>query len=268
MPPFKLATMKETQIRFLSKPKLKNPIVIEGLPGIGLVGKLAADHLISKTKAEKFCEIFSPFFPPQVITNKDGTVRLVKNDFYHFSDKGKDFIIIGGDFQGMSPESQYEITGKILDVLEDFKPSIIYTLGGLGIGKIVKKPKVYGSTNNKKLIEAHKKAGIIFKGREGGGIFGASGLLLGLGELRKIDAICLMAETVGQVVDAKAAKILLTKLSKLIAVKVDMKDLDKQAKQTEKELKKIQQLQEEQAQALQMAAMQQTSDEDVHRYIR
>ncbi len=261
--------MKETQVRFLSKPKLKDPIVIEGLPGIGLVGKLAADHLLAKTKATKFCEIYSPFFPPQVITNKDGTVRLVKNEFYHFSDNGKDFIILAGDFQGMSPESQYEITGKILDVLEEFKPKIIYTLGGLGIGKVVKKPKVYGSTNNKKLIAPHKEAGIIFKGREGGGIFGASGLILGLGELRKMNAVCLMAETIGQVVDAKAAKILLTKLSKLINVKVDMKDLDKQAKSTEKELKKIQQLQDEQEQAFQMAVMnQQTSDEDVHRYIR
>lgn len=26
--------------------KLKNPILIEGLPGIGLVGKLAAEHMV------------------------------------------------------------------------------------------------------------------------------------------------------------------------------------------------------------------------------
>ncbi len=259
-------------MRFLSKPKLKSPIVIEGLPGIGLVGKIAADHLIAKTKAKKFCELYSPYFPPQVITDSRGVVRLVKNDFYYLSEKddngnGRDFILLGGDYQGMSPESQYEITGKILDVLEQFKPKIIYTLGGLGTGKIVKSPKVYAATNNEKLIASHEKHGLIFRDREGGGIFGASGLLLGLGKLRGIDAVCLMGETVGQVVDAKAAKILLEKLSKILKLKVDMKDLEDHARRTERELEKIKKLQDEQAKALQMA-MVQSSDEDIMRYIR
>lgn len=261
--------MEETQIRFLSKPKLKAPLVIEGLPGIGLVGKIAADHLLSKKKAKKFCEMHSPYFPSQVITNEDGTVRLVSNDFYHFREKGKDFIVIGGDFQGMSPESQYEIAGKILDVLERYKPKLIYTLGGLGTGKVAKSPKVYGATNSKKRIAEHKKHGIIFTGRAGGGIFGASGLLLGLGKLRGMDAVCLMGETVGQVVDAKAAKVLLEKLAKLLNLKVDMADLEKQAKETEKELQKIQKMQEEQMRSMQMALMgQKSSEEDVGRYIR
>jgi hypothetical protein len=261
--------MKETTINFTSKPKIKSPIVIEGLPGIGLVGKIAADHLLSIKKAKKFCDIYSPHFPPQVITDEDGYVRLVKNEFYHFREKNQDYIIIAGDFQGMTPESQYEITDKLIEVLKSYTPKIIYTLGGLGIGKVVKKPKVFGATNNKRLIPALKKQGIVFEGREGGGIFGASGLLLGLGELEGMDAVCLMGETVGQVVDAKSAKVLLDKLSKIVNITVDMKDLDKQAKNTEKELKKIQKLQEEQTQALQMAMMnQQSSDEDVSRYIR
>jgi len=261
--------MEQTQIRFLSKPKIKTPIVIEGLPGIGLVGKIAADHLISKMKAKKFCELYSPYFPPQVITDEEGVVRLVKNEFYYFSEGKQDFIVVAGDFQGMSPESQYEITGKILDVLAEFKPKVIYTLGGLGTGKVAKTPGVYGATNSKKLIANLKKEKIIFSGRAGGGIFGASGLILGLGELRKMDAVCLMGETVGQVVDAKAAKVLLDKLSKIIKINVDMKDLDKQAKNTEKELQKIRELQEEQAKSLQMAmAGQNTSEEDVNMYIR
>lgn len=261
--------MKETEIRFLSKPKLTSPIVIEGLPGIGLVGKIAVDHLLSKKKAKKFCEIYSPHFPSQVITNEDGTVRMVTNEFFYFTEKGQDFIVIAGDFQGMTPESQYEITGKILDVLEKYKPKLIYTLGGLGTGKVVKKPKVYGATNNKKYIAPHKKEKIVFTGRAGGGIFGASGLILGLGKLRGIDAICLMGETVGQVVDAKAAKEVLEKLAKLLNLKVDMADLEEQAKETEKELQKIQKLQEEQLQAMQMAMMgQKGSEEDISRYIR
>jgi len=47
-------------------PKLTNPILIEGLPGIGNVGKLAVEHLIDTIKAKKFAEIYSKDFPPQV----------------------------------------------------------------------------------------------------------------------------------------------------------------------------------------------------------
>lgn len=260
--------MKETEVHFLSKPKLKSPVVIVGLPGIGLVGKIAVDHVIAKTKAKKFCELYSPFFPPQVVTDEDGIVRLVKNEFYYFRDKARDFILIGGDFQGMSPESQYEISGKILDVLHPLKPKMVYTLGGLGTGKVPKEPKVYAATTNRKLIDSYKKFGLVFTGRDGGGIFGASGLLLGLGKLRGMDSMCLMGETVGHVVDAKAARILLEKLIKILDIKVDMKDLDKEAKKTEKELQKVQKLQEEQAKALQMSMVGSTSDEDVIRYIR
>jgi hypothetical protein len=261
--------MNETKINIFCKLNVKDPIIIEGLPGIGLVGKIAADHLITKTKAKKFCDFYSPHFPPQVITDDKGIVRLAKNEFYHFKDTGRDFIILAGDFQGMTPESQYEITGKMLDVLEKYKPKIIYTLGGLGTGRVVRSPKVYAATTDKKLIEPHKKFGVTFTGRDGGGIFGASGLLLGLGKLRGIDGVCLMAETVGQVVDAKAAKVLLETLTKILDLKVDMKDLDKQAKNTEKELKKIRELQEEQNKALQMAMMgQKSSDEDISSYIR
>ena len=44
--------MKETYIVEEKKDiKLKDPVFVEGLPGIGLVGKLAADHLIQELKA-------------------------------------------------------------------------------------------------------------------------------------------------------------------------------------------------------------------------
>jgi uncharacterized protein (TIGR00162 family) len=261
--------MNETETLFLKQVKLKNPIAIEGLPGIGLVGKLAADHLLGEMKATRFCELYSPYFPPQVIVQDDGTVRLVKNEFHCFKDKGRDFVMVVGDFQGLTPESQYEITGKILGVLKKVGVKTIYTLGGLGTGKIVKDPKVYGAATNKGLVEQMTKHGVICKDRGGGGIFGASGLLLGLGKTEGVEGACLMGETMGQVVDAKAAKVLLTKLAEILNLKVDMTDLEKRAKKTEKDLEKIQMLQQEQMEALELAAIQKkSSDDDIMRYIR
>ncbi len=57
--------MDDIVIRYLEKPKLKNAVFVEGLPGIGNVGKLAAEHLIDELEAKKFAEIVSKHFPPR-----------------------------------------------------------------------------------------------------------------------------------------------------------------------------------------------------------
>ena len=81
-------------------PKLNNPILIEGLPGIGNVGKLAVEHLIDSINATKFADLYSKDFPPQVFINSDGTIELVKNEFYYWKAKKKnqkDLILLTGD---------------------------------------------------------------------------------------------------------------------------------------------------------------------------
>ena len=74
--------MKESTIKYLSKPKLKEPVLIEGLPGMGYVGKLAAEHLVAELKAQKFAELYSPHFPHHVYIEEEGVVRPVRNEFY------------------------------------------------------------------------------------------------------------------------------------------------------------------------------------------
>ena len=44
----------ETFVKYLgTKPKLKEPILIEGLPGFGQVGRLVAEHLVKELKGKK-----------------------------------------------------------------------------------------------------------------------------------------------------------------------------------------------------------------------
>jgi len=74
--------MKETLVHRVREMTLENPIMVEGLPGVGHVGKLVADHLVEELQAEKIIEIYSPHFPPQVMVKKDGTIRQVRNEIY------------------------------------------------------------------------------------------------------------------------------------------------------------------------------------------
>ena len=54
--------MKKTVILEKEKIELNNPILISGLPGLGMVGNIAVKYLIKQLKAEKFAELYSPHF--------------------------------------------------------------------------------------------------------------------------------------------------------------------------------------------------------------
>ena len=255
--------MDDITVKITERPELKNTIMVEGLPGIGLVGKIAADHLIDELKASKFAEIYSVFLPPQVVIQEDGTVKLVNNEFYYVKKDGVNLIILTGEFQGITPDSQYRLSEAILDVAQQFNVRTIYTLGGLGTGNIAKKPKVFGAATSKKMIEKLKEYGVIFKG--GGGIFGASGLFLGLGQLRGIECACLMGETHGQIIDAKSAEALLHVLTKLLGIEIDMTKLEEKAKMTEKEMNEISKMITSQKEALER---EQGISDEIPSYIR
>ncbi len=228
--------MDDAVIKVIEEPKLKDSILIEGLPGIGLVGKLAADHMKDELKATKFAELHSPFLPPQVNIQEDGTIRPVVMEFYYHRGK-KDLIFLLGDFQGMTPESQYQLSEKTLEFVKKFDVKRIYTLGGLGTGSITRNPRVFGAATRKELVSELEDKGLIFKG--GGAIFGASGLLLGLAMQQGIDAVCLMGETHGQIIDAKSAEAVLEMLMGVVGVRVDMTELAKKAKQTEEQINQM-----------------------------
>ncbi|MGA9098739.1 MAG: proteasome assembly chaperone family protein [Methanotrichaceae archaeon] len=242
--------MKETLVRKIKDVSLKDPILVEGLPGVGHVGKLVADHMVEELKAEKIIEIYSPHFPPQVMVSENGTIKQVRNEIYAY--KGKDgqpdLLLLIGDYQSATNEGHYELTGIFLDIAESFGVTRIYALGGYGTGQFVDKPSVLGATNKLELVEEMKGYGIIFHENEpGGGIIGVSGLLLGLGGLRGIDAVCLMGITSGYLVDPKAAQEVLKVLSNALKIEVSMQALEERAKEMEKIIGKLQEMEKAQA---------------------
>jgi len=65
------------------KPKLDKVVFIEGLPGIGNVGKVAVDFIIDTLKAKKLYELFSYTFPHSVFVNEKNLVELPTIEIYY-----------------------------------------------------------------------------------------------------------------------------------------------------------------------------------------
>jgi len=236
--------MDDVIIKILKKPDLKDPILIEGLPGVGNVGKLAADHLKDELKAKKFADVYSKHFPPQVLVDDDGITRLVNNELFYYKSGGKfDLIFLLGDYQGLTPEGQYQLTMKLLETVKGFGVKKIFTLGGYGQGKMVETPRVLGAATNLKLVKEMKKHGVVFsKGEPGSGIVGASGLLLGLGKAMEMEGVCLMGETSGYFVDPKSAEAVIKILMTVLDVKIDLTKLEDKAKQIDQITSKLKEM--------------------------
>ncbi len=237
--------MEHVTVNFLRDEEIDAPVLIEGLPGIGHVGKLVAEHLIHELQAEKIAEISSLHFPPQVIVDERGVTHLVNNEIYRCERDGKAVLFLVGDFQSTSAEGHYILTESYLDIAEDLGVRRIYALGGYGVGHLVEKPRVLAAVNMEHLLPEVEAAGGSFENAGSGGmIVGASGLLLGLGEQRGIEGICLMGETSGYIVDPKSADGLLEVLSRLMGVEVDHTSLQQRAADMEQLLANIQEAEE------------------------
>jgi uncharacterized protein (TIGR00162 family) len=228
----------DISVRFLDSFKdrhLVSPVLIEGLPGIGQVGKLVAEYIIHMLGAEKIAEIHSIYFPPHVIIEENGVARLVRNELYLHHTGNGDMVFLVGDYQSTSNEGHYILTDQYLDIAAELGVGRIYTLGGFGVGHFVEEPRVLGAVNRPGLRPEIEAAGVVFERDEpGGGIVGTAGLLLGLGALRGIDAVCIMGETSGYLVDPRSATSVLSVLCSLLNVTVDPTQLNARAAEMER----------------------------------
>lgn len=218
-------------------PKLKKPHLICGLPGSGYVGKLAVDYLIEELKGVAFANIFSSSFPPQVVILPDGTVDLMKSTLYYCRNKPNDIVLLTGDAQPVSPESEYAMAEEIVGLCEKLGITYIYTLAAYITGSFSKNPKVYGTSTSTEVVKQFSKQGIYTM--NAGSITGMNGLIIGAGKAKGITGVCLLGETSGYVVDAKASKAVLEVLSKILEIKINMSTLNKRAEDTEHLIKTI-----------------------------
>lgn len=229
----------EFEIKEIEKPKLKNPILIEGLPGIGNVGKIAIDFIIDAVDAKKMLEIHSSHFPHSVFVNEDNLIDLPKIDVYYKKGKKGDFLFVSGDIQPLDEKSCHAFCEIILDIFQKHNGTEIITLGGIGLPKIPKQPLVYCTANEKAIIKKYKSKNVnsnIFG--VVGPIIGVSGLLIGLASKRKIPGMILLAQTFGHptYIGIRGARELLMVLKDSFEFDLKIKELDKEIESIEKEV--------------------------------
>jgi hypothetical protein len=179
----------------LSKPAVENPIFVQGLPGFGNVGKIAAHLLIKFCSAKLFMELYSPLFPDYVSVSSKGVCSLPKYEFYAAAMERNDFVVMTGDTQPSFDDvlGHYAICGDVLDVVEKLGCSMIVTMGGMPM--MEEKAQVYVAATSPRLAQEFMDKGAVIYSK--GRIMGATGLLLALAKERGLEGLCLLGPTNG-----------------------------------------------------------------------
>ncbi len=205
------------------KEKPKNPIIIEGFPGLGLIGTISTEYLIRHLSAKVIGHISSENLSPMVAIHDSKVVQPL--EIYYV--KNKNIIILHAlaDIRGI----EWEIAGALIEIYKMLKATEIISLEGiLGQNKEINR---YYYTNNPKNPKISRSKGASLKE---GVIMGVTAALL----LRdkEINTTGLFVETHSKLPDSRAAAKIIEMLDGYLDLNVDYKPLEKAAKEFEEKL--------------------------------
>jgi len=216
-------------MKYVSKKeiKYKEPLVISGFPGIGLVGSIASYHLLKNLKMEYVGYIEDPMIPEIMIVEEGiayPPVRVYARD---------DLVIFFSDVM-IPPELVYPMSVMISDRLKEINPKMVVTLEGFAS---MTPEKSFLVSSSEKILNSVKDEEI--PALQLGMIGGISGALMKCCNDRDIPAACLITETVGLRPDPRGASKIIENLNKKYNLNADTEELIKEAENIEEKMKSL-----------------------------
>ncbi|MCO8255960.1 proteasome assembly chaperone family protein [Haladaptatus sp. AB618] len=186
--------------------ELDEPTLVEGLPGLGLVGKIATDHLIEQFDMTYYAAVDCDGIP-QIAIYEDGKPDLLP-PVRIYADEERDLLALRSDVP-ISADAAPEFADCVTGWMESNDVTPLYLSGLPQQKQPGKVPELYGTATGD-MAQLLEEYDIGFP-TEMGAISGPTGALLHRASRRGVDAIGLIVESDPQFPDPEAARVLLEK---------------------------------------------------------
>ncbi len=217
-------------VKIITKPlSLENPIIVEGFPGIGLVGNIASQHLIDELDMEYVGSMESKYFPPIAVLFNG----IINMPVRIYQSKDHNILTVISDIP-IHPTISYEVSKVLVDWAQSINVKEIVSIAG--IATMSSEEKVFGAATNDDMLDKIKDHVEIF---QVGTISGISGSVMTECVMRNIPAISLLGETNSPNPDPRAAASVISILKIIYGLPIDTENLMDQAEQIEVELQKL-----------------------------
>ena len=207
---------------------VKDAVVLEGSPELGLIGNILGWLLVEELKMRQIGYIDSKEFPPLAVLYKG----IAIHPFRIYSSEG--IVLFLSDFI-IPPTVSYDMSNAIVDWMEKNNSKELITFNSMVV--MEKSDSVAAAANSE---DALKRLGDLeLPILPFGNVNGLSGSLLTRTATKDIPASCLFAEVLNQYPDPRAAASLVNVLNKMLNIKVNAEPLLKEAEEIEERLKEL-----------------------------
>ncbi len=199
--------------------RFENPVIVQGLPDVGLVGTIAISYLVGKLNFKEVGHIESKLFPPIMVVHNGelkNPVRIYSNE--------KELITILSEVV-IPPPAVYPLAEALVEWFEEKDVSLSISLTGFPVANRldIDAPSIIGVGNSKEAISRLKEAEI--DPMLEGFIVGMYPVMLEECKKRGITAISLLAQCFPSYPDPEAAASVIRSLQRLTGLEIDLNEL-------------------------------------------
>ncbi|UIO98947.1 PAC2 family protein [Halobaculum sp. CBA1158] len=217
-------------IDVVSEREFDDPVLVEGFPGVGLVGKIVADHLVETLEMDLYATVHCDGLPAAAAYAAGD--RAVTTPVRLYADRDSDLLVLQSDVP-VSPDAAEEFAGCIEGWFREASVTPLYIAGLRGDGESEGPPTLRGV--------AVGGADDVLDGLDvpvpeaAGFVSGPTGALLAHALEADLPAVGLVVDADPQFPDPSAAQVVLESVvGPLAAVDVDVGTLETHAERIQR----------------------------------
>ncbi|MBS1264124.1 MAG: hypothetical protein MAG715_01324 [Methanonatronarchaeales archaeon] len=206
---------------------LDEPTLLEGFPGVGLVGTIATQYLYNSMELEQVAKMESEDFPPVAVVH-EGVVRLPVR---LYRNEEHSLLLVVSELP-IHPKMANDVAETLVDWSRENGVREIVSLAG--VGTMETEGRIFGATTSEGLLDKLPEDVEVFGD---GNISGISGSVMVESSLAGMDGICLLGETQVFAPDPRSAASVINVLNEMYGIDVDTEELMEQADQIESQMR-------------------------------
>lgn len=210
-------------------PGSKSPLLIEGFPGIGLVGNIASQYMVHELKMSYLGAMNSRFFPPLAVL-LGGVVNMPVR-IYEKEELG--LVLITSDIP-IHPLACYDVGREVVSWAKSIGSREMVCLAGISL--MTEARRVFCAASSSEVLERIKGHCELF---ELGTISGISGSIMNECRIQGLPAACFLGETVSEEPDPRSAAATIDVLNSIYGLNVSTSKLIERADEIELQMHQL-----------------------------
>jgi uncharacterized protein len=220
------------EIKLVKDVDMKGATLIEGFPGIGLVGPMAVSYIIDKLNMEYVGYIECEEFPPLVSIHNGQPLPPVR---IYYSSKKK-IVAMFAEF-AIPVSLASPLAEKIYAMFKSNDMKDIISIGGMPSKNMPDNSVVYAITSTKEAQEKAENEGL--KPVIEGVSTGVSARLILLSALDSILNITILVPVDPSIINPKCAEFAINSINKILKLNIDVTELENEAKEVDAKIREL-----------------------------